>query len=60
MIVYEAKKDDAGNWVIYQDDEDIAMVGQCPNCEANAKKIANALNNYESDLLAQELFGDLK
>lgn len=60
MNVYEARKTEAGNWVIYQDDEIIAMVGQCSDCEAKAKKIANALNNYESDLLAQELFGDLK
>jgi NACalpha-BTF3-like transcription factor len=59
MIVYEARKDEDGNWTIYQDEEDIAMVVQCPTCEANAKKIANALNNYESDLLAQELFGEL-
>lgn len=40
MNYYEAKKDDAGNWIIYQVDEEIAMVGQCPNCEANARKIA--------------------
>jgi hypothetical protein len=60
MIVYEARKDEDGNWVIYLGEEDIATVGQCPTCESNAKKIANALNNYEGDLLAQELFGDLE